>query len=520
MNKRLFTLAANLADAAGRQASARALAEELGAQNLLIFVPDPEIGTLLPAPGFIQTLPGRRQWREFLNRSIQQGYSTSALSFPISDSPGCAYGYAGEDGSVLVLLGGSPSPENTEHIRLLLPLVSAACAAERVAHIAEAQSSIAREAVTQANQLAASLDVARRDLQRAYTHAEEVRLLLSTTLRSIGDAVIATDAKGGISFINNVACELTGWTEEEALGKLLDDVFVIINEQTRLMVESPVAKVIREKRVVGLSNHTILIARDGTERPIDDSASPIRGVDGEMLGVVLVFRDFSESRLAEQAIREHQNDIEALNRRLQRAMTETHHRVKNNLQVISALIDLQVGSGLDQIPTTELVRMAHHIRGLAMIHDLLTQQTRENGESESLSVRVALDNLLPLLQGISHGRALKFRVEDARLPIGQATSFAVLTNELVSNATKHGRGDIGLSFVVIEKQGRLEVWDDGPGFPDGFDPKTSANTGIELVESLARWDLRGDVEYRNRPEGGASVLVKFPLTLDLPASQV
>jgi two-component system, sensor histidine kinase PdtaS len=109
-------------------------------------------------------------------------------------------------------------------------------------------------------------------------------------------------------------------------------------------------------------------------------------------------------------------------------------------------------------------------------------------------------------------------VQDARLPVRQGTSLAVLVNELVSNAVKHGRGDIGLSFGMLPgsngsgPRARLEVTDQGPGFSPDFDPAKAANTGVELIESLGRWDLQGEVEYANRPEGGARVVVTFPLS--------
>jgi PAS domain S-box-containing protein len=127
--------------------------------------------------------------------------------------------------------------------------------------------------------------------------AERVQGSLETTLRSIGDAVIATDAAGRVVFMNPVAENLTGWTETAARACLLTDVFPIINEQTRKEVESPVAKVLREGMVVGLANHTVLLNRDRTkEIPIEDSGAPIRGQGQTIEGVVLVFRDASVKR--------------------------------------------------------------------------------------------------------------------------------------------------------------------------------------------------------------------------------
>ncbi len=122
----------------------------------------------------------------------------------------------------------------------------------------------------------------------------------STALHSIGDAVIATDAAGKVTFLNPVAQELTGWSSEEAVGRRLSEVFPILDEGTRQPVESPVERVLARGRVVGLANHTLLVRRDRVEIAIDDSAAPIRTRAGELAGVVLVFRDVTEERRANE----------------------------------------------------------------------------------------------------------------------------------------------------------------------------------------------------------------------------
>ena len=142
-----------------------------------------------------------------------------------------------------------------------------------------------------------------------YKHEMETKLKereewLFTTLASIGDAVIATGTTGSVTFMNAVAQSLTGWKQEDAEGKPLKEVFHIINEKTRKLVEDPVTKVLREGVIVGLANHTVLIAKDGTETPIDDSGAPVRDDKGNIMGVVLVFRDITERRKAEEALRE------------------------------------------------------------------------------------------------------------------------------------------------------------------------------------------------------------------------
>ncbi|MGH7172645.1 MAG: PAS domain-containing protein [Gemmataceae bacterium] len=134
--------------------------------------------------------------------------------------------------------------------------------------------------------------------------AHEQRELLRVTLASISDAVITTDATGRITSLNPAAQCLTGWTPEEAAGIPLENVLRIVGEEDGRAAESPSLRALREGVVVGLANHTVLIARDGTQRTIDDSAAPIRNAAGEVAGVVLVFRDISERRRHEVAAQE------------------------------------------------------------------------------------------------------------------------------------------------------------------------------------------------------------------------
>lgn len=139
-------------------------------------------------------------------------------------------------------------------------------------------------------------EAARRAEARVYQQRETFRV----TLRSIGDAVITTDTKGCVTYINGVGALLTGWSLEEAVGQPLERVFHIVNEVTRQIVENPSTKALRQGLIVGLANHTILIKKDGTECPIDDSAAPIRNEEGHVSGCVLIFRDVTAQRLAER----------------------------------------------------------------------------------------------------------------------------------------------------------------------------------------------------------------------------
>jgi PAS domain S-box-containing protein len=139
--------------------------------------------------------------------------------------------------------------------------------------------------------------------EQALTEVQTAREFLETTLASIGDAVISTDIEGRVVLANRAAKSILRWPDDELIGRPLDEVFRIVNEFTRETVESPVAKVLREGGVVGLANHTVLIAKDGSETPIADSGAPIRDESGNIHGTVLVFRDVSAWRRADETSR-------------------------------------------------------------------------------------------------------------------------------------------------------------------------------------------------------------------------
>jgi diguanylate cyclase (GGDEF)-like protein/PAS domain S-box-containing protein len=137
-------------------------------------------------------------------------------------------------------------------------------------------------------------EVTQREVAERALHAEKERA--ETTLHSIGDAVVTTDAEGRVQFMNPVAERLTEWSTKEVRGRPLVAVFHVIHEETREPVVDPVRRCREEGRIIGLANHTVLISRSGREYAIQDSAAPIRDRDGRMLGIVLVFKDITESR--------------------------------------------------------------------------------------------------------------------------------------------------------------------------------------------------------------------------------
>lgn len=137
----------------------------------------------------------------------------------------------------------------------------------------------------------------------AVDRAELQRETLQVTLASIADGVIVIDVDGHVTSLNPVAEALTGWKQREALGRPLEDVFRIVDEQTRAPLENPAVKALEQEQTVALADGAVLVAKGGAERSIADRAAPIRAADGALLGVVVIFRDVTETRAAERSLR-------------------------------------------------------------------------------------------------------------------------------------------------------------------------------------------------------------------------
>ncbi|HZT43797.1 MAG TPA: PAS domain S-box protein [Chthonomonadaceae bacterium] len=340
-----------------------------------------------------------------------------------------------------------------------------------------------------AGALAAMIDITER--KRMEEALQDAETQTRRILESISDAFISLDLDWRLVYINENAARLAHKNRAELLGQCIWDVFPgLVNSR----FHAECLRAIREQTPIRYEDYysQVRIWFDLHLYPTEN-------------GLSVFCRDISEQRRSRL-------EIESLNARLRRAMAETHHRVKNNLQVISSLVDLQVMENVDHVPIGELQRLSQHTSALAVIHDLLTDAARASGEVDILHTQTILEKLYPLLQHLAHGRALHFQAEDAGLSARQGTGLAVVVNELVSNAVKHGRGDITVALRVKNSEIRLEVWDEGPGFPEGFDAVQAAHTGLDLVDQVCRWDLGGKVAYARGPKGGASVVVTFPLT--------
>ena len=231
-----------------------------------------------------------------------------------------------------------------------------------------------------------------------YKYKMEQKLLeserwLSTTLKSIGDAVIATDAEGNITFLNPIAEAMTGWQWDDALGRQLTEVFPIVNEESRATVENPVTRVLREGHTVDLANHTLLLSKDGTEIPIDDSAAPIKDNSGNVIGVILVFHDITQRREAERSVKKYTLELEARNEELNALTYTLAHSFKNMLNTINWSVSVlesgffTMSANKSQSHLNDLSRATHKMIGL--VDELLMLSETRSAEIQQIPLDMA-----------------------------------------------------------------------------------------------------------------------------------
>ncbi|MBV9264637.1 MAG: CHASE3 domain-containing protein [Acidobacteriaceae bacterium] len=318
------------------------------------------------------------------------------------------------------------------------------------------------------------------ELHRSGEETAAARDMFQTTLQSIGDAVIATDAEGRITFINPVAQHLTGWTQQSAVGVPLHRVFRIMNENTRQSLDNPVEKVIQSGRIVGLANHTVLAALDGREIPIDDSAAPLRNANGSVQGTVLVFRDVTERRRAEVELRKGRSELERSNTALQQLNSDLElfayaagHDLQEPLRTIAAFSEL-IARRLEGNPDTvqhlrfiqaAVARMRAMIEGLLSYSRLMREGSL--GRTEVRMDEVVGEALLNCETAIAESQAV---IHTDVLPkvVANRQQMVQLFQNLIGNAVKYRsdkRPEIRISAASANGGGWVfSVGDNGMGF--------------------------------------------------------
>ncbi len=345
------------------------------------------------------------------------------------------------------------------------------------------------------------IDERKRAEEELYRQREWFRV----TLASIGDAVIATDTEGRIIFLNAVTETLTGWTLPEAAQKPVQDVFHIINEESRGAVENPVARVFREGVIVGLANHTLLVRRDGTEVPIDDSAAPIRDTDGRIVGAVLIFRDITERRQTERSQAEHAAQLEELNTELESFSYSVSHDLRAPLRAINGYVQMilkKAGEGFDAETRRRFQSIKDNVETMGqLIDDLLafSRLGRQTVAKRSLDMEELIGEVWQELLTINPGREIVLKIGCMPAAAGDRTLIRQAYGNLLGNAVKFTQGRdkalIEAGSYVQNNEAVYYIRDNGIGFDMKFYDK--------LFGAFQR--LHSDEEYKGTGIGLALV---------------
>jgi PAS domain S-box-containing protein len=358
-------------------------------------------------------------------------------------------------------------------------------------------------------------------LKDAQARLRSQRDLLQVTLSSIGDAVIATDTQGQITFMNPAAEALTGWTSAESEGRKLNTVVRVLHEDTRSEVQTPVEKVLESGSAAGLMNHSLLLTRDGREVPIDNSAAPIK-FNGKTRGAVFVISDASERKQAERSRRETEimhrlvDAQEAERRRIARDLQDHLGQQMTALRLkIETLTDDCVGNKSLATAMNEVKESAVTIdRDIGFLSWELRPTELENfGLANALSTFVREWSKQHGIAAEFHAFSATFDYEQERLPEPVETNLYRIAQEALNNVRKHAAATNVSVLLQVKENVTLIVEDDGLGFDRSGEWAMRASPGsLGLISMQERAELlKGDLEIDSSRGSGTTVRARVPL---------
>jgi len=379
--------------------------------------------------------------------------------------------------------------------------------------------------------------------RRAEHLSQQKGIWLDVTLTSIGDAVMATDTAAAITFMNPEAERLTGWTAQEALGRDVEEVLRLINAATRLAIESPIRRVLREGVVVGLAYHTLLLARDDREIPVADSGAPIRGKDGTLYGVVMVFRDITERQELEQNLLSAKETVEEASRVKDEFLATMSHELRTPLAVIMGYLDLLRAGAFGPLPPEQSGVLRHMDRNARELLDLvsavLETSRLDAGGVQVLTQEVRVAEVLAALEdeleGLREQSGLGFTWKIAtNLPPVETDreKLRTILKNLIGNAVKFtAQGSITVEAQGEEGGVEISVTDTGRGIspevlPHIFEPfyqspeheqqvASGAGLGLHIVQRFLVL-LGGTVTVDSTLGQGSTFRVRLPTTFQPP----
>ncbi|HLJ28325.1 MAG TPA: CHASE3 domain-containing protein [Candidatus Angelobacter sp.] len=378
-----------------------------------------------------------------------------------------------------------------------------------------------------------------REMAQREKHAAEIREReewFRVTLGSIGDAVIATDERGTVIFVNPIAEELLGVKLREAQGQAIQKIFPIFNEQTRQPVENPVGKVLELGRVMGLANHTVLVRSDGKIIPIEDSAAPIFDDQKRLRGVVMVFRDVTLEKQSQEIMRKAEKLAAA-----GRLAATVAHEINNPLEAVCNLVYLATRAanvpedvrGYLSMAEQELERVSH-----------ITRQTlgfyRDSAVPTAVEVRAVVESVIKLYANKLKSKNISLELDMVDCPPVQGMQGEL--KQLIANLISNAADAVGIGgrirvsvWPAVGAEGKgveVKVADDGPGVPEKnrphiFEPffttKQDVGTGLGLwVSKEIAERHHGRVELSSKSQdglGGAIFTVFLPCEVHAEAAE-